>query len=122
MIQARQQTVTFDEFIEWYPENSAVCYELHQGVIVEVPKPRGPHSYVAGFIISELNFEIRRLKVPYAIPRECVVRSLDGESAYEPDGIVLNKPATANEPRWEKSSVIENGTSIKLILEVVSML
>lgn len=120
MVQALRQTVTFDEFIEWYPENSEVRYELHQGVIVEMPKPRGPHSFVAGFAIAELNFEIRRLNLPYAIPKECIVRSADGESAYEPDGIVLDKQATANEPRWEQSSVIENGTSIKLIIEVVS--
>ncbi|MBE9009863.1 Uma2 family endonuclease [Pseudanabaenaceae cyanobacterium LEGE 13415] len=120
MIQALRQTVTFDQFIEWYPENSEVRYELHQGVIVEVPKPRGPHSYVAGFVNAELSFEIRRLNVPYAIPKECIVRSADRDSAYEPDGIVLDKQATVNEPRWNKSSVIENGASIKLIIEVVS--
>lgn len=120
MIQALRQTVTFDQFIEWYPENSEVRYELHQGVIVEVPKPRGPHSYVAGFAIAELNCEIRRLNLPYAIPKECIVRSTDGESGYEPDGIVLDKQATATEPCWNSSSVIENGASIKLIIEVVS--
>ncbi|MGG6266429.1 Uma2 family endonuclease [Leptolyngbya sp. AN03gr2] len=120
MIQALRQTVTFDQFIEWYPENSEMRYELHQGVIVEVPKPRGPHSYVAGFVSGELNSELRQLNLPYAIPRECIVRSADGGSGYEPDGIVLDKQATAHEPRWNKSSVIENGASIKLILEVVS--
>lgn len=120
MIQALRQTVTFDEFIEQYPENAEVRYELHQGVIVEMPKPRGTHSLVAGFTIAELNLEIRRLGVLYAIPKECIVRSVDGDSAYEPDGIVLDKQAIASEARWEKSSVIENGASIKLIVEVVS--
>lgn len=119
MIQALRQPVTFDEFIEWYPENSDADYELHQGVIVEMPKPRGPHSLVAGFTISELNFEIRRTAVPYVIPKECIVRSVDGDSAYEPNGIVLDR-TIVNEPRWDKSSVIENGASIKLIVEVVS--
>jgi Uma2 family endonuclease len=120
MIQALQQAVTFDEFIDWYPENLEVRYELHRGVIVEMPKPRGPHSLVAGFTIAELNFEIRRTEAPYVIPKECVIRSMDGDSGYEPDGIVLDKSAIANEPRWEKSSVLEQGTSIKLIIEVVS--
>lgn len=120
MIQALRQTVTFDEFIEQYRENAEVRYELHQGVIVEMPKPRGTHSFVAGFTIAELNLEIRRLGVLYAIPKECIVRSVDGNSAYEPDGIVLDKQAIASEARWEKSSVIENGASIKLIVEVVS--
>lgn len=37
--------VTFDEFIAWYPpENSEYRYELHDGVIVQMPKPTGPHS------------------------------------------------------------------------------
>jgi len=120
MIQALRQPVTFDEFIAWYPENSEVRYELHGGVIVEMPKPRGPHSFVAGFAIAELNFEIRRIGASYAIPKECIVRSADGDSGYEPDGIVLDKQAAANEPRWEKSSVIEQGASIKLIVEVIS--
>ncbi len=32
------KTVTFDEFAAWYPENSIRRYELHHGVIVEMPK------------------------------------------------------------------------------------
>ena len=31
------QTITFDEFAAWYPENSIRRYELHNGVIVEMP-------------------------------------------------------------------------------------
>ncbi|MBR8836664.1 MAG: Uma2 family endonuclease, partial [Stigonema ocellatum SAG 48.90 = DSM 106950] len=53
MIQALPQLVTFDEFIEWYPENSEHKYELHDGIIVEMPKPTGPHSEVAGLINGE---------------------------------------------------------------------
>ena len=49
MIQALQQPTTFDEFIEWLPETSECRYELHQGAIVEMPKPKGKHSDVAGF-------------------------------------------------------------------------
>ncbi len=120
MIQALRKAVTFDEFIEWYPENSEIRYELHNGVIIEMPKPRGPHSLVAGFVISELNFQIRCSEVPYAIPKECIVRSADQDSGYEPDGIVLDKTEIASEPRWETSSVIEKGSSIKLVIEVVS--
>ncbi len=41
MIQALQPPITFDEFIEWLPEASECRYELHRGVIVEMPKPRG---------------------------------------------------------------------------------
>ncbi|HEY9651007.1 MAG TPA: hypothetical protein V6C95_10115 [Coleofasciculaceae cyanobacterium] len=48
MIQALQPPITFDEFVEWLPETSECRYELHRGVIVEMPKPRGKHSKVSG--------------------------------------------------------------------------
>jgi Uma2 family endonuclease len=52
------QFVTFDEFIAGYPENSEHRYELHNGVIVEMPKPKGKHSEIAGFLIYQLNVAI----------------------------------------------------------------
>ncbi|MBF2064589.1 MAG: Uma2 family endonuclease [Calothrix sp. C42_A2020_038] len=117
--QAGLKLFTFDEFIEWYPETSQVRYELHNGVIVEMPKPTGTHSNVAGFIIGILFIEILRLKLPYSIPKECVVKVED--TAYEPDVIVLDKNQIANkENRWQKESIITNGCSIPLIIEVVS--
>ncbi|GAB4372338.1 MAG: hypothetical protein Kow00121_14570 [Elainellaceae cyanobacterium] len=33
--------VLFDEFVDWYPENSENRYELRRGVVTEMPKPRG---------------------------------------------------------------------------------
>lgn len=119
MIRAIEKPISFDEFIDWYPENSGIRYELRRGVIIEMPKPRGKHSDVAGFITIEAGILIRQLKAEYFIPKECIVR-VDEESAYEPDGIILDRREILNEPNWEKSSVIENGTTIKLIIEVVS--
>jgi Uma2 family endonuclease len=52
MVQTKPQLVSFDQFIEWYPEYSEFRYELHDGVIVEMPKPTGKHSKVAGFTVS----------------------------------------------------------------------
>jgi Uma2 family endonuclease len=120
MIQTLQKEVTFDEFITWYPENAENRYELHDGVITEMSKPKGKHSKLAGFIISELNFLLRQSKLPFFIPRECIVKSVDGKSGYEPDVIVLDENAVVNEPRWESESVITQGSSVKLIIEVVS--
>jgi Uma2 family endonuclease len=120
MVQALRQSVTFDEFNEWLPESSESRYELHRGVIVEMAKPKGKHSEVAGFSIAELNFEIRRLQLPYFIPKECIVRSVDGSSGYEPDAIVLDRTVMGDEPRWERESILTLGKSIKLIVEVVS--
>ncbi|NEQ26887.1 MAG: Uma2 family endonuclease [Microcoleus sp. SIO2G3] len=120
MIQAIPKTLTFNEFIAWYPDNSSTRYELHDGVIFEVPKPTGKHSEVAGFTSGELFLEIRRCQLPYFIPKECVVKP-ERESSYEPDVIVLDKiGVTNNEPGWERESIITRGTSIRLVIEVVS--
>lgn len=120
MIQALPTPVSFHEFIAWYPEDSSTRYELHRGVIVEMPKPKGKHSRVAGNLAYELGAAIRQAKLPYFIPKECVVKADNGESGYEPDVIVLDEAAVETEPNWETSSVIEQGASVKLIVEVVS--
>lgn len=121
MVQALLETpVTFDEFVEWLPESSEYGYELRRGVIVEMAKPRGKHSLVAGFTGGKLFIEIDRSRLPYSIPKECIVRSLEGGSGYEPDVIVLDESALVDEPRWESSSILTLGKSIKLIVEVVS--
>jgi len=118
MTQAISKLMAFDEFLEWKPENGH--YELHNGVIVEMPNPTGKHSAIAGFQTIEFGLEIRRLQLPYFIPKECTIKFSD-KSGYDPDVIVLDKQAVAaNESRWEKESVITRGDSIKLVVEVVS--
>ncbi len=120
MTQTLPKQVTFDQFIAWYPENSEHRYELHEGVIVQMPKPKGKHSEVAGFISGELFLEIRRLQLPYFIPKECIVKSDSDNSGYEPDVIVLDRKATLLEPRWERESIITMSQSVRLVIEVVS--
>jgi Uma2 family endonuclease len=118
--QLAAQTTTFDEFIAGLPETSEYRYELHDGEIIQMPKPRGKHSDIAGFIIAELNFIIRRSALPYSIPRECIIKSIDSRSGYEPDAIVLNREVLNNEPRWEQESILTLGATIPLVVEVVS--
>ncbi|KKD34970.1 Uma2 family endonuclease [Limnoraphis robusta Tam1] len=120
MIQILQQPITFDEFIEWLPSVSESRYELHRGVIIEMPKPRGKHSKVSGNLAYDLGTAIRQANLPYFIPKECIVRSIDGNSGYEPDIIILDEPALIDEPDWESGSIITLGQSIKIIVEVVS--
>jgi Uma2 family endonuclease len=120
--QTEPKIYTFDEFIEWYPENSVVRYELHDGVIVEMPKPRGKHSKLTGFLIEELLITIRDMgkRGIWTIPRESIVKPRRQRSGYEPDIIVLNEETISTETRWETESIIQNATSVKLIVEVVS--
>jgi Uma2 family endonuclease len=120
--QAELKLYTFDEFIEWYPQNSEVHYELHDGVIVEMPKPKGQHSDLAGFLIEELLITIRDMNKRgiWTIPKESIVKPNNDRSGYEPDIIILNQETIGSETRWKKESVIQNATSVKLIVEVVS--
>ena len=120
MVLAESKTISFDDFITWLPERSAFRYELRDGEILEMPKPRGKHSKIAGEISGKLYLEITRLGLPYLIPRESIVKSIDGKSGYEPDVIVLDREALAQELRWETESIITQGSSLKLAIEVVS--
>jgi len=118
MTQAISKLMTFDEFREGKPENGR--YELHNSVMVEMPNPTGKHSASAGFQAIELGLEIRRLQLTYFIPKECTIKFNDN-SGYDPDVIVLDKQAVeAHESRWERESVITQGNSVKLVIEVVS--
>ncbi|MEG4421399.1 Uma2 family endonuclease [Microcoleus sp. LAD1_D5] len=118
MTQAISKLMSFDEFLEGKPENGR--YELHNGVIVEMPNPTGKHSASAGFQAIELGLEIRRLQLPYFIPKECTIKFNDNYG-YDPDVIVLDKQAVeANESRWERESVITQENSVRLVIEVVS--
>jgi Uma2 family endonuclease len=121
MVQAFTKPVTFKDFIEWYPDAGG-RYELHDGAIVEMPKPTGTHSNVTGFLIEELVLTIIQMgqRGIWTIPRESIVKPGNERSGYEPDIIVLDQEFVANEPRWESESIIENAQSVKLIVEVVS--
>ena len=120
--QTESKIYTFDEFIEWYPENSIVRYELHDGVIVEMPKPRGKHSKLTGSLVGKLLTTITEIGKTdiWFTPRESIIKPYHDKSGYEPDIIVLNQETIGTEARWETESIIQNATSVKLIVEVVS--
>ena len=120
MVLTESKTISFDDFITWLPERSAYRYELRDGEILEMPKPRGKHSEIAGLISGKLYLETTRLNLPYLIPRESIVKSIDGKSGYEPDVIVLDRELLPQESRWETESIIMQGSSVKLAIEVVS--
>ena len=111
--------MSFDEFMDWYPENSENRYELRRGVIIEMARPRGKHSRLAGDLAYDLGTVFRQANQPYFIPRECIVK-ISNDTGYEPDIIVLDENEILHEPRWERESIITLGQSIKLVVEVVS--
>ena len=47
MIQTIVESITFEEFLEWYPDGKG-RFELRNGVIFEI-NPNGDHEEVTGF-------------------------------------------------------------------------
>ena len=111
--------ITLEEFWDWYPDGYG-RFELHNGEIIKV-QPTGTHEQVAGFLALELGVEIKRLNLPFFIPRQGLIKAIDSDkSAYIPDVMVLDSNAMENEALWKKRSTITQGTSVRLAIEVVS--
>ncbi|WP_026731927.1 Uma2 family endonuclease [Fischerella sp. PCC 9605] len=118
MSQALPKLVTFQEFVEWKPDRGR--YELHDGVIVEMPQPTGDHEDIIGFLAEKFTLEYVRLNLPYSIPKTALVKPPESESGYSPDLLLLNRSNLVNEPLWKKESTVTQGRSIPLVVEVVS--
>jgi Uma2 family endonuclease len=82
MTQAISKLMSFDEFIEWKPENRR--YELHNGVVFEM-QPTGKHEEIVEFLQTELILESRRLQLPYRFLKNAMVKSYRQETGYLPD-------------------------------------
>ena len=117
MIQSLPKLTTFDEFLEWLPENRR--YELHEGKIIEM-QPTGKHEDITGFLTQELTLEYTRMNLPYRIPPKALVKLNDKETGYNPDLLFVDRRYLASEPLWEQKSTLIHGASIPLVIEVVS--
>ncbi|MBD2530373.1 Uma2 family endonuclease [Nostoc flagelliforme FACHB-838] len=120
MTQAIPKLVTFEEFVDWLPENSGVRYELHNGDIVEMAQPVGEHEEVKGFLARKVTVEFDRLDLSYFMSNQVIVRPPEKDSGYIPDVLVLNRTYLENEKLWKKQSIVSLGASIPLAIEVVS--
>ncbi|MGB3311636.1 MAG: Uma2 family endonuclease [Nodosilinea sp.] len=118
MVQAAASPLTFDEFIERYPDDGG-RYELRHGVVLEM-RPIGPHEEVIALIRRKLDFEIERQNLPLFIPQSCLIKPLREGEGYLPDIIVLDQEQVKTDPYWQKSSSLSSSDAIKLIVEVVS--
>jgi Uma2 family endonuclease len=120
MVQAVPPLITLDDFLDWYPDGYG-RYELWNGVIIEM-QPTGTHEQVGGFLGIKLGVEIDRLGLPYIIPRQAIIKPIDTDkSGYNPDVVVLDRLSLKHEePLWKKRSTITQGTSVKVVIEVVS--
>jgi Uma2 family endonuclease len=117
MFHALPKTIAFEDFLNWKPDGGR--YELHDGAIVEM-QPVGDHEEINGFLAGEVTLEFKRLKLPYLIPKQALVKIPDKESGYSPDVIVINQKNLSAEPMWKKSSTLTQAASVPLVIEVVS--
>ncbi|WP_017654916.1 Uma2 family endonuclease [Fortiea contorta] len=117
MFQALPKTVTFAEFLDCKPDCGR--YELHDRIIIEM-QPVGDHQEINGFLAGEVTFEFKRLKLPYIIPKQALVKIPDKDSGYSPDVVVINQQLLSSEPMWKKSSTVTQAASVPLVIEVVS--
>ncbi|MEH2453695.1 Uma2 family endonuclease [Nostoc sp.] len=110
--------LTFEEFIAQYGDNTR--YELIDGQLRDM-EPTGPHEAVAGSIAGRIYVEIFSSNFNWLIPKTCLIKPTAAEAtALRPDVIVLDKAELSKEPLWQKEPIICNGSTIKLVAEVVS--
>lgn len=117
--QTARSPLTFDEFVNQYPEDGG-RYELRWGEVVEM-RPIGPHEKVSALIARKIDVEIERLGLPLFIPRTCLVKVAGSDiNGYLPDIIVLDEVLVESDLYWHRQSSISMGSSAKLVVEVVS--
>ncbi|OLP16814.1 hypothetical protein BST81_19155 [Leptolyngbya sp. 'hensonii'] len=117
MIAVPEKLLTFEEFLDWLPENDR-RYELIEGVIVEM-KPTGSHARVASLIGAKLFEQMIKMQKPWFIPMPAAFVKPDANRAgYQPDVLILDDETVKNAPLWADSSTICRGESAKLVVEV----
>ncbi len=110
--------LTFEQFLAEYGDNPR--YELIDGELRDM-EPTGPHEEVSGSIAGRIYAEIFRSNLNWLIPKSCLIKPPAAEAtALRPDVIVLDKAELNQEPLWQKEPIICNGSTIKLVAEVVS--
>lgn len=117
MTQAAPKLLTFDDFIARYGDDER--YELIDGELIDM-EPTGPHEEVAAFLMRKVNVEIDKKSIRWFTPARCLIKPLGISTGFRPDVVVLDKTALVNEPLWQNEPVITFGTSVKLVIEVVS--
>jgi len=112
------KTLSFDEFIAQYGDDPR--YELIDGELRDM-EPIGPHEAVAGKVAGYVFAEVVRANLNWFAPRTCLIKPPAAEAtALRPDVIVLDEEQISKEPLWQREPIITRGSSIKLVIEVIS--
>jgi len=112
------KTLSFADFLTQYRDN--LRYELADGELIDI-EPPGPHETVSGKLATQIGIYLVSEKLPWFIPRTCLIYPFaDTSTARRPDIVVLDETVLDRERLWEREPVITLGRSIKLVVEVVS--
>lgn len=112
------KVLTFDDFIAQYGDNPR--YELIDGELRDI-EPTGSHEAVTGQIIGYMFGEILRSRRNWIVPKNCLIKPpAMAATALRPDAIVLDEAILSQEPLWRKEPIVCNGSTIQLVVEVVS--
>jgi Uma2 family endonuclease len=118
MAYTSSKTLTFDEFVTLYGDNPR--YELIDGELRDM-EPTGPHEAVAGKIAGQIFVAILQANLKWFVPKNCLIKPPAAmATALRPDVIVLDEEKLTQEPLWQEEPIICNGSTIKLVVEVVS--
>ncbi len=117
MTQAVPKLLTFDDFRARYRDDEQ--YELIDGELIDT-EPTGTHEEVAAFLLRKVNVLIDQMGVCWFTPARCLIKPLGISTGFRPDVVVLDKTNLVNEPLWKSEPIITLGTSVKLVIEVVS--
>ena len=110
------KTLTFEEFLEQYPDGAGV-YELVKGEITQV-EPTRAHKNVARSLVKCFDRENDRLGLDYIVDKDIVIKTItaDGEQGRNPDVSVVSQSL------WN-SNVLAYGAltePVQLAVEVTS--
>ncbi len=118
MVYTPTQMLTVEAFLDQYRDRPR--YELADGELIDM-EPTGPHEAVGGKLATQIGMAITAAKLPWFIPRNCLIRPFaEVQTARRPDIVVLDETVIGAEPFWQQEPVITLGKTIKLVVEVVS--
>ncbi len=92
MIQISSKKLTFEEFLQQYPDGDGI-YELVNGKIIPV-EPTRAHKNIARYLVRRFDKEIERLGLDYIVDKDIIIKTLtaDGEErGRNPDVSVVSQ-------------------------------
>lgn len=117
MVQTPAKKLTFEEFLEQYPDGYGI-FELVNGEIVQVESTRA-HKNVARFLMFSFNDEIRRKQLDYIVDKDVIIRTVtaDGQERGRNPDVSVVTASSWNSNVTGYGAVIE---PIQLAVEVTS--